>query len=323
MNPRPEDLTIRRLADICGLAMDTVTDALCRRPGYEEATREFVLQKMREYGYDTEPWTREQSAKKIRNLAVVAPGQTTNYVDHNLRRLTRMLRDKGYHSYVYFLEPFETLEIRELQVEGYILMHGDFPKLQQQLLKHKIPHVFFDTDAELGESPSLVVDREIGGKMAAEYFLNRGHEHFGIISDTPQAGFVNGIHEKGFNLDFRFSTPDVLTGDSAVTSLEKAPHTAFWIESLRAQVAFSIACEKHDIMISRDISTLYWGTTIEEFHNFADLSCIGRFGHNAVRIILEMLGDYEMTRTFLEKRQRKVIPMINDNGSVADLRKRW
>jgi DNA-binding LacI/PurR family transcriptional regulator len=144
-----------------------------------------------ELGYRPSSTARRLSLGRTQMIGVVAPFFTTRSVVERLRGVVERMRDRG--DYDMLLFDVETLEQREDAFEDFaardrvdgLLIVSLRPSDEEvaRMQREGLPVVLIDvTHPAL---PRVVIDDVLGGQMAAEYLLAKGHKRIGFVGDAP------------------------------------------------------------------------------------------------------------------------------------------
>jgi len=134
---------------------------------------------------------------------VVAPFFTSNSVLERLRGVVTKLRDHGDYDLVLF--DVETLPqrsdaftsfARTDRVDGLLVMSlRPSDEEVESLRREGLPVVL--VDVRHPALPRVVIDDVLGGQMATEHLLDRGHTRIGFIGDAPTPfGFTSSEHRR-------------------------------------------------------------------------------------------------------------------------------
>jgi DNA-binding LacI/PurR family transcriptional regulator len=183
--------TIRDVARHANVGVGTVSRVLNDSPLVSDEARGRVRKTIAELGYRPSSTARRLSLGRSQMIGVVAPFFTTRAVVERLRGVVERLRDQG--DYDLLLFDVETLEQREDafedfaardRVDGLLVVSLRPSDEQIARMQHEgLPVVLIDvTHPAL---PRVVIDDVLGGQMAAEYLLAKGHKRIGFVGDAP------------------------------------------------------------------------------------------------------------------------------------------
>jgi DNA-binding LacI/PurR family transcriptional regulator len=191
--PRSRDRapTIRDVARHAKVGVGTVSRVLNDSPLVSEDARERVHLTIDELGYRRSSTARSLSLGRTQMIGVVAPFFTSNSVLERLRGVVGRLRDHGEYDLVLF--DVETLTQREDafrsfaridRVDGLLVMSlRPTDEEVESLRREGLPVVLVDVVHP--ELPRIVIDDVLGGAMATEHLLAKGHTNIGFVGDEP------------------------------------------------------------------------------------------------------------------------------------------
>lgn len=142
------------------------------------------------------------------------------------------------------------------------------------LQRFHIPTIIVDSDEDLHWASTMDVDDGAVGKLAAEYFLERGYENFGVVSNkTPYSdqrvcGFCNTLAAHGYrcqewrqnkSLD-NFYLETSLERDPAwlsdfVAKTQKGALAVFAVHDPLARMMIEL-CQRHEMEVPKQVSVL-------------------------------------------------------------------
>jgi DNA-binding LacI/PurR family transcriptional regulator len=190
--------TIRDVARHAKVGVGTVSRVLNDSPLVSEEARRRVHRTIDELGYRRSSTARSLSLGRTQMIGVVAPFFTSNSVLERLRGVVGKLRDQGDYDLVLF--DVETLAQRDAafanfartdRVDGLLVMSlRPTDDEVERLRRESLPVVLVDVVHP--ELPRVVIDDVLGGTMATEHLIARGHTNIGFIGDEPSPfGFTS------------------------------------------------------------------------------------------------------------------------------------
>jgi DNA-binding LacI/PurR family transcriptional regulator len=183
--------TIRDVARHANVGVGTVSRVLNDSPLVSDKARGRVRKTIDELGYRPSSTARRLSLGRTQMIGVVAPFFTTRSVVERLRGVVERLRDRG--DYDLLLFDVETLEQRADAFEDFaardrvdgLLIVSLRPSDDEvaRMRREGLPVVLIDVTHR--ELPRVVIDDVLGGQMATEYLLAKGHKRIGFVGDAP------------------------------------------------------------------------------------------------------------------------------------------
>jgi DNA-binding LacI/PurR family transcriptional regulator len=195
--------TIRDVARHAKVGVGTVSRVLNDSPLVSEDARRRVHRTIDELGYRRSSTARNLSLGRTQMIGVVAPFFTSNSVLERLRGVVNKLRD--YSDYDLVLFDVETLPqrndafsrfARTDRVDGLLVMSlRPTDEEVESLRREGLPVVLVDV-----RHPALsriVIDDVLGGQLATQHLLDRGHTQIGFIGDAPTPfGFTSSENRR-------------------------------------------------------------------------------------------------------------------------------
>ena len=195
--PRRRSANIRDVARRAGVGVATVSRVLNGSHSVSEATHRRVRAAIDELGYRRNLSARNLSLGRAHAVGVVAPFFTTMSVVERVRGVSSRLADRGYDLVLFDVEntrqradAFEAF-VRRDRVDGALVI--SLPLRDDELAalrRDALPVVL--VDGMHPDVPHIAVDDELGGRLAAEHLLAKGHRHVAFVGDTPHNPF--GFH---------------------------------------------------------------------------------------------------------------------------------
>lgn len=211
---RKKGVSVRFLAQECGVSTATVSRVLNNDSSVTPETREKVLSVMARYNYDAPP----PPDAKIKKIGAIIPDSYSDYYEALLRNVGIYFRNQGIGTIAmntestegYLTTALETLY--DCNVSGIILIGCDYLSVKGHL-HGKIPHVWIDCNdspEETTEICQVQSDQFVAGQQAAQEFLRAGcqspillcgcrHTH---RSRERVEGFVSEYRKNGFDVPY-------------------------------------------------------------------------------------------------------------------------
>jgi DNA-binding LacI/PurR family transcriptional regulator len=175
----------------------TASRAINNSPLVNEATRERVLQVVRELNYTPNLVARRLSIGKTLVVAVVVPFFTRPGFSERLSGVVSVLSQTEYDLVVHNIETpeqrndcFRDIPRRERADGALFLSLPPRDDETDQLADASVPIVLIDTDhPALTMLPRVSVDDVRGGQAATEYLINLGHTRIGFVGDITDNPF--------------------------------------------------------------------------------------------------------------------------------------
>lgn len=200
---RPGTVNIADVAALAGVSIATVSRSLTNPERVSQATRERVLEVVRQTGYTPNVAARSLRVARSMNVIVVLPSLITVFYSALLLGVDRALSAEGYGLLVGNLDDNAEKESRLVdlvlagQADGVILLNGQAPRGRiGSLVQSRVPVVAISVPSAHDIPVVLVREREASAAVAA-HLLSLGHRRFGYISG-PANNYVDGERWAGF-----------------------------------------------------------------------------------------------------------------------------
>lgn len=211
-------ITVKEIAQLCGVSITTVSNILNNKPKVSEETRQKVLEVVKQTGYKPNYFAQGMRKQKTRTIGIVVEDlnifSTPPIVEaimayceeHNFRtvllnmRLYDKWQDTWYddnqklHS---VLEP-SIQELLSIKVDGIMYIAGHCRIVDCFPDDFDIPAVVVYALSKNSLYPSVVIDDEKGGYDMTKYLISMGHKKIGVI-----AGTIDNLHTRNRNLGYQ------------------------------------------------------------------------------------------------------------------------
>jgi DNA-binding LacI/PurR family transcriptional regulator len=203
--------TIRDVAQCAQVGVGTVSRVLNDSPRVSSDARERVRRTIDELGYRPSSTARNLSLGRTQTIGVVAPFFTSGSVLERLRGVVEQLRQHGEYDLLLF--DVETLTqradafrkfARSDRVDGVLIMSlrptdAEVAGLEREGLAAVL------VDVRHPALPRVVIDDVLGGEIATEHLLMKGHTQVGFVGDAPSPfGFTSSEERRrGFKRALR------------------------------------------------------------------------------------------------------------------------
>lgn len=252
-------ITIKELAELCGVAVSTVSRAMNDRSDVNPDTRARILAAAREYGYVPNTSARSLKVSSTRAIAVIIQGETSPLLVQVLGLLESSLGVQGYDVMLSHVSDRAahagTVEriVTERKFGGVILLgrygdqdDGNAGELSRDLARIDVPLVFCTT-ADFSGSPSLhssvSVDDFSGSYELTRRLLALGHRRIAFVgggsADNRQhpwalrySGYRSALADAGLPVDPTLQI-DSVAPDMLYTMANGYRSTGAWLAAGR------------------------------------------------------------------------------------------
>lgn len=195
---------IAQVAALAGVSTATVSRALTMPGRVNAATRERVLEVIRQSGYTPNVAARSLRAARSMMVLVAVPNFITPFFSQLLIGMDEALMQHGYGMLIGNLHAGADREAQLVdlvlagQADGVVLLNGLMLKgTGHRLAAADIPMVAISTPPEDPCAASVLVAEREGAAMALEHLLSLGHRRLGYLAG-PVGNYVDGERWVGF-----------------------------------------------------------------------------------------------------------------------------
>ena len=270
---RRSRVTVKDLARHLGMSVSTVSRAFYDDAVIASNTRERVLSKAAEIGYQPNPLARSLITKSSRIVGVVVSDITNPFYPEVLTSLTEHLQTAGFNVMLVVGQPSRP---QDESVSTLLSYHPDIVLILATTLSSSAseacrrvgtPVIFVNRAAADEHSFSVTCDNQAGGAEVASLFLDRGFTRLGFVAGLPDAstnvdrwtGFARRCAERGLSKPAS-SSGGVFTyeeGYKAACELlrrRRRPEALFCANDLLAIGAIDAARREFGLRIPDDLS---------------------------------------------------------------------
>lgn len=271
--PRSGPLNIADVAALAGVSIATVSRSLTNPERVSQATRERVLQVVRQTGYTPNVAGRNLRVARSMSVLVVVPSLITVFFSALLLGVDRALSAEGYGLLVGNLQDGAEKEARLVdlvlsgQADGVLLLNGHVPRGRtRSMMDSHTPIVAVSVPSAEAVPAVLVREREAAAAVA-RHLLELGHRRFGYVTGPATnhieherwAGFRDALTEAGiaepgirrYPGDFRLAS-GVAAGRALLAEPERP--TAVFAISDEMAIGFIRAVRDGGLEVPRDVS---------------------------------------------------------------------
>jgi DNA-binding LacI/PurR family transcriptional regulator len=193
MSRRPP--TIRDVARRAGVGVGTVSRVLNESPLVTAEMRSRVLEAIEQLGFRRNATARNLSVGRTHHVGVVAPFFTSPSSVERLRGVSDCLTERGYGLLLIDIETAgqRANVIGDLsRLDGLLVISLPLSDAEvAALARDEMPTVL--VDAEHPQLPHIAIDDVLGGALATEHLLTKGHRRIGFVGDReyPSFGFTS------------------------------------------------------------------------------------------------------------------------------------
>jgi DNA-binding LacI/PurR family transcriptional regulator len=200
---RMADVTVYDVAKKAKVSIATVSRVLNSPGKVNEATRKRVLSAIDSLGFVPKAEAAARARKASGRIGVLAPFFTYPSFVERLQGVASSLTDSPYELVVYNVDSsarrdtyLSSLAVTR-RLDGLIVMALPFDNVMaRRLIEHNLETVLIE--AGRPQFSSVEIDDEAGGRIAAEYLLEKGHRRCAFVGDKDLPDYA--IHPSEWRL---------------------------------------------------------------------------------------------------------------------------
>ncbi|WP_027685961.1 LacI family DNA-binding transcriptional regulator [Rhizobium leguminosarum] len=232
-------MNLKQLSELLGLSQTTVSRALNGYPEVNEATRERVLQAVKETGYRPNKAAQRLATGKAGSIGLVMPTAPGHQSDVHFGEFLAGLGEEAVrHDFHFVIMPAdpddEVAALRRLAISGNVdalfvaYMRGHDPRLAM-LKSLSMPYVVHGRSfGSEPDYPYLDIDNEGAFYDATRLLLQLGHKRFALMngpmhldfSIRRKNGVISALAERGLTLDEGCMSHALMTDEQGLLAME-------------------------------------------------------------------------------------------------------
>lgn len=181
-------VTLKKIAEITGVSVSTVSRALSGSTEIGETTRKRIIEVCEQEGYVPNQVARSLVSQNTKTIGLIVTDISNPYMSEMARYLEKLAWEKGYvlnllNSYHNGVNENEIMRhMLERRVDGVIISpinqdtHREIRKYTKQ-----IPTVFLGQQTEGSRETHVSIDNYQGGYKGAKYLYNMGHRRIAYL----------------------------------------------------------------------------------------------------------------------------------------------
>lgn len=292
---RTKRLTIEDVATAAGVSVATVSRAMRGLPNVAISTRRNVVAVAERLGYSADPAASRLAAGTTKTVTVVIPNLSGWYFSTVVAGAEAVCTEAGYDVLVVGVGNHNDLGRilseqyhLERRTDGLVVIDVVVTPDQADSITQR-GVALTSVGSRTAGHPSVRIDNELVGRMAADHLVGLGHQRVGIIGaqqdnplsfDVPslrQRGFVAGLAAQGLSFDsdlLEGGNFGVDGGQEAMAALLDHHDPPSAIFSMSDEMAFGAIMELNErgLVPGRDVSII--GVDDHEFARVVALSTI-------------------------------------------------
>ncbi len=214
-------MTIKDIAERCGVSVSTVSRVLNHHPDVSQAVRDRVLQAIEEVHYVPNNSARDLVKAQSDDIGLVIRGAGNPFYTEVVPVMEQAIGRAGYSLVIHQIlsEDDEVRAgaelVRSKRLKGLILLGGRFDYSEEQLKVLDVPFVCCTYGNSFGQLTdaqysSVTIDDLNEARKAVSYLIEQGHTKIAIllgstcdssISELRYRGYCQALEEAGIQLD--------------------------------------------------------------------------------------------------------------------------
>lgn len=328
----PNKLTIRDIAQLAGVSTATVSRVLNNKPDVDPATRERVMQVVREQGFVPSVTASSLAGGRSPLLGVLVPSLTWPLMPNILQSVAEVIEQTSYELVLYSLShrtDRSALLDRILAtrlIDGLLAIYPDGIARSEtaeslnrassshlyDLYRQGFPVVMLDDQSLPGQIPWVGPDNRVGAYEAVRHLVRLGHSRIAHIQGPAQyqcshdryAGYRQALEEAGIAVDPSlvaqgdFTTP---SGYAAALELIDLPTRPSAVFAANDQMAYGVltAGQARGLRLPDDLAVIGFDDTALSAHTRPALTTVRQpFQEMGLRAAELLMALVSAPRTF-------------------------
>jgi LacI family transcriptional regulator len=188
--------TIKDVAARAGVSIATVSRVLNRTGNITPATRDKVIQAVKELGYRINLTAKSLKTGKTSFIGIVLSSASMTDRPAGILSALTVLRQQGFAVEIIVDASLESCVplMKEGRLDGLLLvdMPGD-DSAMKRLVEMKIPFVLLDGDTDREDVNLVQIDYFGGGYTATKHLVSRGHRDILFAEDSPHLPYTQEL----------------------------------------------------------------------------------------------------------------------------------
>lgn len=307
-------VTIKDVAKIAGVSLQTVSRVVNEKAGVAEDTRKRVHDVIRRLGYRPNPIARSMKGQTM-TLGCIIPPLSEHVYSKIIPAIESEAYENGYFLFTGIVATENKIkamieEMTDRRVDGLLMIKPNDDGRSRYLvplIEQGIPIVYLGSTPVEEEVPAVLINDELGGYLAAQYLLDLNYETIVLIegplneesSRKIYAGFSKALKEKGVEPDPGLILRGEWTAESGYHKMsrlltESKNFSAVIAQSDQMALGAIFALKEAGVSVPKDISIVGYGNTPMCKYLDPPLTTIDtpieQLGRTGVRLLLEQIN---------------------------------
>jgi len=203
-----KNLTIKDIAEKCGVGISTVSRAINNDPAINEDTKRRVLEVVEKYHYVPNNSARNLKMTESNTVALMVRGIDNIFFQNAYGLFQKELKERGYDFLLYPVSEdksssLEAVELsKEKRLKGIIFLGGKMDDTGHTLSQLTVPYVMCTVAHNVNrpepECASVSIDDEREGYLAIKYLIDHGHRDIAVIAGKEKDLSVGAQRLRGY-----------------------------------------------------------------------------------------------------------------------------
>lgn len=200
-------ITIKDIARICGCGVSTVSRALNNHPDINEATRNKIMEVVKQYNFVPNNSARNLKITDSKTIAILIKGISNPFFMKMIKIMEREIQKQKYSLILHQVE-YNQDEVdvaiqlqKEKKLKGIIFLGGYFNHTKEKLDAINVPFVISTvnmTEEYRGYYSSVAVDDVKESYKIVDYLIKLGHKKILLISADPEDESIGELRKEGY-----------------------------------------------------------------------------------------------------------------------------
>ena len=204
MKAKLKNPTSQDVATLAGVSQSAVSRCFTKNASISSRTKLRVIEAAKKLGYKPQTFSRLSSTENESGLVgVILPYITNRYYPEVLTELHEALRINGYRILLVTTDDGEELDDKLIQhyLKDKLIAIISATKPTEAFVtsctERRIQVIAYNRNWNIPTTSSVACDHRMGGEMIAQLFIEKGHQHIGLIKG-PTGSYVSQQRCKGF-----------------------------------------------------------------------------------------------------------------------------
>lgn len=327
---------MKDVARVAGVSTSTVSHVINKDRFVSDAIREKVEAAIKGLNYAPSALARSLKINQTRTIGMLITASSNPFYSELVRGVERSCFERGYSLVLCNTEGDEQRMNRNLEtlmqkrVDGLLLLCTETHQPSQEILQRypSVPTVMMDWAPFDGDSDLIQDNSLLGGDMATQYLINKGHTHIacitGSLDKTPARLRLEGYRAAMANAGLTVREGDEITGNfefgggfeamQKLLALKERPPAVFICNDAMAVGAYQ-ALYQAGLKVPEDIAVVgyddielarYMTPPLTTIHQPKD-----ELGELAIDVLIHRIADPSQ-----QQQRLQLTPVLMERGSA-------